>query len=74
MVTRHSSPLKSELPERKEEFCWGGVVCFIIVSVQVLHFESLYRNFDINLGPDLELDTYGSGHGGHTRSNGQLQV
>ena len=27
-----------------------------IVLIQVLYFESLNRNFEIDLGPDLELD------------------
>ena len=38
---------------------WGvvvGVACLIIVSLQVLSFESLNGNFEIGLWPDLELD------------------
>ena len=34
------------------------VVCLITVSVQVLSFESLNRNFVIDLGPDLKLDNF----------------
>ena len=34
------------------------MVCFIIVSVQVLSFESLKKKFEIDLGLDLELDNY----------------